>query len=627
MKKKNTLTSDAGSILLMYWYGRDIGLTLEEAIEAYFFSKKINRSGWSKRMIGAPIDEMARKLDIDDGKKRLGFLMYHIWEAWKAGTMLSISMDENNWRASKGCNISAEFALDTVIKPMIELEYLEEVKGHDWDIIYPISSGRSRERASFVTRIRPTRILSNIFKASEHSCVEDEDGFVFWDVLLNPVKIRDEKGNDLKMPSSSNRDWKRMVKEMNQINNSNLCHHVSLDKDTIALLNDIEDERLELIRTIKSEIEYVLLSVTGSVAPIPPERLEYVCVYITNGFREEELEKVQYLCDLTRRWNMQNENPDSSPNLMDYFHLTRIFNQRKSKGRGGSSKFFELGGRLYSNGSTMPSKSRPIRQGLLIDGEATSELDYSSLHVAIAASEAGEELGDIDPYWCDDIFWQGLFVNRAQAKEIISALINCKNRRAASSKLVEYGIKLKSVEELLESRGLGWFKDFIGSDSGLRFQKIDSDMAVQICLRFQKATESAILPYHDSFVVQERREGVLRTIMNEVAIEYIGREIKIKKDDKVDIKQYLRIKEEEQCKNEKRETKTESFTALREIHLGSESAVELRPAFGTSMESFTDPEAQQLSEKAVAKSGTKKEEFNAQDLTLKLRSFLERNAG
>jgi hypothetical protein len=51
-----------------------------------------------------------------------------------------------------------------------------------------------------------------------------------------------------------------------------------------------------------------------------------------------------------------------------------------------------------------------------------------------------------------------------------------------------------------------------GSDEGIRLMRTDSDIAVDVLLQCQKQ-EIPVLPVHDSFIVPQRDEDTVRSIM------------------------------------------------------------------------------------------------------------------
>jgi hypothetical protein len=63
-------------------------------------------------------------------------------------------------------------------------------------------------------------------------------------------------------------------------------------------------------------------------------------------------------------------------------------------------------------------------------------------------------------------------------------------------------------------------KSHFGSDCGARFQRQDSDMAIEVMTRMIRRSGRCPLPIHDSFLVAEIDANILSQTMIEVAREY-----------------------------------------------------------------------------------------------------------
>ena len=159
---------------------------------------------------------------------------------------------------------------------------------------------------------------------------------------------------------------------------------------------------------------------------------------------------------------------------------------------------FELGGRLYGPWQNMPKYARGL---LTINGEPTAEPDFSSLHPNIAYAFAG--------YFLDkdyDIYEQR---GSSERKSYKLALIICMNARNPDG--AKHAIKKKLKCSLKEATSIyneaiehnHLIKEFIAADKGVEFQKIDSELALQVIKSCQK-NGIPILPVHDSFIVPKR---------------------------------------------------------------------------------------------------------------------------
>lgn len=197
---------------------------------------------------------------------------------------------------------------------------------------------------------------------------------------------------------------------------------------------------------------------------------------------------------------------------------------------------FSRGGRLYCLGTSfqiIPVEERRSLE-LMIGGEMHPlvEIDYSNLHVSMAYAEAGLPVPPGDLY---DI--EGF--DRGLVKLAVNVLLNASTTQKAISALTE---DLKVNARLREASGIpyGWrticrpeaiqvaeaiqerhqeISAAFGSDSWARFQRRDSDMAIQVISRMIQRTGRCPLPMHDSFLVAWIDRDVLAETMREVAAE------------------------------------------------------------------------------------------------------------
>lgn len=194
------------------------------------------------------------------------------------------------------------------------------------------------------------------------------------------------------------------------------------------------------------------------------------------------------------------------------FRLRRIF----------SRSSFELGGRFYGGPwIDMPSEQRPY---LLIDGEETVELDFSSLHPRMIYQIEDKPLpADADPYAVPGWTGEG---RRGFAKTAFQQLLNAeqgmkldKPRKIVSDDLAKGGWqRLLRDTERAHSEIAGWFR----SGRGLELQRIDSDMAAAILL-VMLDQGVCCLPIHDSFIVPRSHEHNLRQAMLDGYQEVLAR--------------------------------------------------------------------------------------------------------
>lgn len=138
---------------------------------------------------------------------------------------------------------------------------------------------------------------------------------------------------------------------------------------------------------------------------------------------------------------------------------------------------WEQGGRFY--GAWWISIPSHLRRHILIDGKRTVEVDYSGIHPAMLFALAGKDI-PTDPY-ARCVTNKGNEDERKLVKTTFNALLN-----ADSIKEIK---KIKKYDETLTGRSWTDFKRFIvdsypecadhfGTGSGLRLQRMDSDLAV-----------------------------------------------------------------------------------------------------------------------------------------------------
>jgi hypothetical protein len=198
---------------------------------------------------------------------------------------------------------------------------------------------------------------------------------------------------------------------------------------------------------------------------------------------------------------------------------------------------FDRGGRFYCHGPSF--QNMPARQRLelewIIDGTAhpTVEIDYANLHIRMAYSEAGKRPPHGDQYTIDGF-------DRGLVKVAVNTLFNAPTRNSAILAITEelrYVPALRAGDDIKSSnrspcRALAKrvvaaihdkhrrIKSHFGSDCGARFQRQDSDMAIEVMTRMIQRTGRCPLPIHDSFLVPDIDADILSQTMIEVAREY-----------------------------------------------------------------------------------------------------------
>ena len=178
-----------------------------------------------------------------------------------------------------------------------------------------------------------------------------------------------------------------------------------------------------------------------------------------------------------------------------------------------SRKSFDKGGRFY--GPLYQSFPENTRRNIYINDEPTVELDFKALHIRMLYHEKDRPC-DGDPYTdCAGkkhrkIFKTALLVS-------INARTERKARRAIPEQLKKKGIALDyPLDQIIPTikKAHPCIAEFLCSDKGIELQNKDSRIMNNILMRLLDQNIAG-LPIHDSIIVQERHEQVLREIMLE----------------------------------------------------------------------------------------------------------------
>jgi hypothetical protein len=206
---------------------------------------------------------------------------------------------------------------------------------------------------------------------------------------------------------------------------------------------------------------------------------------------------------------------------------------------------FERGGRFYCHGASFQNMRARYRRDLesMIDGvlHPMVEIDYSTLHITMAYTEAGAKMPAGDLYAIEGF-------DRRLVKIAVNIMFNAQNRRSAVLAIAKalhddatlrtangvqahqrwwaYQTFTKRLVEAIEDKHRR-IKDHFNSDCGARFQRRDSDMAMEVMTQMIHRTGHCPLPVHDSFLVADIDTESLRQTMKEVARQH-GLRLKVK---------------------------------------------------------------------------------------------------
>ncbi len=212
--------------------------------------------------------------------------------------------------------------------------------------------------------------------------------------------------------------------------------------------------------------------------------------------------------------------------------VCRIFNNGVI---GSVEQAFDEGGRLYTGWWINVPKH--LRSRITIDGSPTVELDYSGFHINILYHERGLEcvgypydLPDFVAYEKANHLAPGAL--RPCAKVYTQALINCNaggrpsNVTIDADVVVPAGIRPAEIVRMIELRH-DPIKDAFRSNAGLRLQRVDSDIAMEL-ITAAMGRGGVVLPVHDSFITKKENERNLRNLMDGIYKERFGHRVSIK---------------------------------------------------------------------------------------------------
>lgn len=215
--------------------------------------------------------------------------------------------------------------------------------------------------------------------------------------------------------------------------------------------------------------------------------------------------------DLRRRL-LRSHNEDREP--IDFSHVTlaRVFNED-----------FEHGGRFY--GGWWIGLPKEYRGFIKIDGEPTSELDYSGHHISILYWME-DDMPEPELYFSDHyevIDFDHAF-RRSDIKIVLMIMLNAVSKPSTISacrlKGVSNAIDIIEAIEVVHRPIAHHFYTGIGT----RLQNLDSKLAEQVMLKMIEQGVT-VLPIHDSFIVKESEGVGLEEVMEEVFMEMFDNHI------------------------------------------------------------------------------------------------------
>jgi len=185
---------------------------------------------------------------------------------------------------------------------------------------------------------------------------------------------------------------------------------------------------------------------------------------------------------------------------------------------------FDHGGRFY--GAWWQHIPRELRPFITIDGEQTSELDYSSQHLRMLYAENGDEYhwlkgSDDDPYLLEGFHEE----ERKLQKQVVLVLVNASDRESAVKAISKeindrrwpfpknHAFINSRIDALLHKHKEIRHHAFSGA--GLKLQRLDSDICQYVRSHMQ-AKGIPVLTVHDSFIAPNGFLPHVYSVMKEV---------------------------------------------------------------------------------------------------------------
>lgn len=192
--------------------------------------------------------------------------------------------------------------------------------------------------------------------------------------------------------------------------------------------------------------------------------------------------------------------------------LRRIFNNGD----------WEQGGRFYDG--WWQNIPKEYRRHITIDDKPTAELDYSTFHAVMLYAQVGTAL-EGKAY---DLGIPG--IPRELVKVTFNKMINAPGRIRKPTDFPAQQINMtwEQFQAAIANRHAP-IRHFFNSGAGVRLQKLDSELAQNIMLRFiGKGAGHVCLPVHDSFLVQASLADELNDVMLEEFNKLVGQATAVK---------------------------------------------------------------------------------------------------
>ena len=205
------------------------------------------------------------------------------------------------------------------------------------------------------------------------------------------------------------------------------------------------------------------------------------------------------------------------------------FDRKKTK-RTFNNGGWENGGRFY--GGWWVNTKKELRKYITIDGQSTTEIDYSSHHIVILYSYNGIDYyadynGYGDPYTLDG--YEGRDDVRDFFKVVLLTCLNTKSANGAASAIrmkishdeieLPEGVDIPTAIPEFERKHHA-ISEYFYSGVGMRLQLADSEIAESIIMELV-SQGVPVLAVHDSFVCKDEHVDLVSTTMKQKLQEYM----------------------------------------------------------------------------------------------------------
>lgn len=422
------------------------------------------------------------------------------------------------------CELSASTHIEIGLQWMVD-EYGRPVYGDHEPLVLGWSDDQLQPAVDLLQHRLPTGLTTRM-------------GFAIASVALALVIEKTRSGNPLRYPRA--RDAYRIPKRYRRGGRYQTYQYVTTSMDVLLAAGLIDHDMgvwspgrtgKQSVARATDELVKLLQPV---IAPAVPQRVQTATETIV--LRDRDDKKVIDFTDTDETEMMRAQVQIINQELAKLHLLHHGHQYDIPPGRRIFNGDFDRGGRFYCNGESfqnIPAEQRRDLQ-LVIDGVIHSmvEVDYSNLHAVMAYAAAGERMPKGDHYGIPG-FHRGL------VKLAFNIMLNAPTHNIGISAIVE---ELRTNHELRRAIHLGtsdrrvcrprakkvvaairsrhWrIRSYFGSDCGIRFQRQDSNMAIQVMLRMIQQTGRCPLPMHDSFLVADLDHKVLVQTMTEIATQ------------------------------------------------------------------------------------------------------------